>query len=219
MRRWRIKRFFFCLVLIATGAALPAQQLTVPRQPGSIRFAVIGDMGTGRMPQYELAARMETLRHTFPFDFVITLGDNIYGGSGANDFLTKFELPYKVLLDAGVKFYASLGNHDGTEESLYKPFNMGGQRYYTHKKGKTQFFALDSNYLFCRGCGRAVEEGQSEERNKPDGHRIRRGPLIHPDRHLRQHIELSNVVSHRPGRRFRPRRAGWTDRLTRSASR
>ena len=79
---------------------------------------------------------METLRHTFPFDFVITLGDNIYGGSGANDFLTKFELPYKALLDAGVKFYASLGNHDGTEQSLYKPFNMGGRRYYTYKKGQ-----------------------------------------------------------------------------------
>ena len=142
-----MRRFFFCLALIAIGAALPAQQLTLPRQPGSIQFAVIGDMGTGRTPQYQLAARMETLRHTFPFDFVITLGDNIYGGSGANDFLTKFELPYKALLDAGVKFYASLGNHDGIEQSLYKPFNMGGRRYYTYKKGKTQFFALDSNYL------------------------------------------------------------------------
>ena len=53
-----MKRFFFCLVLIATGAPLPAQQLTLPRQPGSIQFAVIGDMGTGRTPQYELAARM-----------------------------------------------------------------------------------------------------------------------------------------------------------------
>jgi 3',5'-cyclic AMP phosphodiesterase CpdA len=142
-----MRRLFFCLALIATGAPLPAQQLTLPRQPGSIQFAVIGDMGTGRTPQYELAARMETVRHTFPFDFVITLGDNIYGGSGANDFLTKFELPYKALLDAGVKFYASLGNHDGTEQSLYKPFNMGGRRYYTYNKGKTQFFALDSNYL------------------------------------------------------------------------
>ena len=115
-----MRRFFLCLALIATAAALPAQQLTLPRQPGSIQFAVIGDMGTGRTPQYQLAARMETLRHTFPFDFVITLGDNIYGGSGPNDFLTKFELPYKALLDAGVKFYASLGNHDGTEQSLYK---------------------------------------------------------------------------------------------------
>jgi 3',5'-cyclic AMP phosphodiesterase CpdA len=142
-----VRRFFLCLALIATAAALPAQQLTLPRQPGSIQFAVIGDMGTGRRPQYELATRMEMLRHTFPFDFVITLGDNIYGGSGPNDFLTKFELPYKALLDAGVKFYASLGNHDGIEESLYKPFNMGGRRYYTYKKGKTQFFALDSSYL------------------------------------------------------------------------
>ena len=81
-----MRRFFLCLALIATAAALPAQQLTLPRQPGSIQFAVIGDMGTGRTPQYQLATRMETLRHTFPFDFVITLGDNIYGGSGAERF-------------------------------------------------------------------------------------------------------------------------------------
>jgi len=39
---------------------------------------------------------------------------------------------YKPLLDAGVKFYASLGNHDDPEiERLYKGFNMGGERYYT----------------------------------------------------------------------------------------
>ena len=68
---------------------------------------------------------METLRHTFPFDFVITLGDNIYGGNSASDFLTKFELPYKALLDAGVKFYASLGNHDGTEQSLLQTVQHG----------------------------------------------------------------------------------------------
>ena len=40
----------------------------------------------------------------------------------------KFELPYKPLLDAGVKFYAALGNHDKESESHYGPFNMGGER-------------------------------------------------------------------------------------------
>lgn len=45
------------------------------------------------------------------FDFVLMLGDNIYGAQTADGFRRKFEDPYKPLLDAGVKFYASLGNH------------------------------------------------------------------------------------------------------------
>jgi predicted phosphodiesterase len=91
---------------------------------------------------------MELYRQKVGFDFVIMLGDNIYGGHSPDDFKKKFEIPYRTLLDAGVKFYASLGNHDDpNDERLYKPFNMNGQRYYTFKKGDVSFFALDSTYL------------------------------------------------------------------------
>ncbi len=75
------------------------------------------------------------------------LGDNIYGGSSSKDFEKKFEVPYKLLLDAGVKFYASLGNHDNPNERFYKLFNMNGANYYTFKKGSVRFFVLDSNYM------------------------------------------------------------------------
>jgi predicted MPP superfamily phosphohydrolase len=90
---------------------------------------------------------MNEFRETFPFDFVLMLGDNIYGGHSAKDYQNKFELPYKPLLDAGVQFYASLGNHDSPSERFYKPFNMNGQQYYTFRKSHVQFFVLDSNYL------------------------------------------------------------------------
>ena len=68
------------------------------------------------------------------------LGDNIYGGKSPADFKRKFEDPYRPLLDAGVKFYASLGNHDDTNERLYKPFNMDGKRYYSFKRGNARVF-------------------------------------------------------------------------------
>ncbi|MGB9122760.1 MAG: metallophosphoesterase [Candidatus Angelobacter sp.] len=69
---------------------------------------------------------MEAYQQATKFDFVIMLGDNIYGSHSPRDFVKKFEQPYKPLLDAGVKFYASLGNHDDPDdERLYKPFNMG----------------------------------------------------------------------------------------------
>jgi predicted phosphodiesterase len=122
--------------------------IRIPLQEKSVRFAVIGDSGTGDRAQYEVAQRMEAYRQATKFDFVIMLGDNIYGSHSPKDFVKKFEQPYKPLLDAGVKFYASLGNHDDPDdERLYKPFNMGGERYYAFRKGDVAFFALDSNYM------------------------------------------------------------------------
>jgi 3',5'-cyclic AMP phosphodiesterase CpdA len=122
--------------------------IRIPLQEKSVRFAVIGDSGTGDRAQYEVAQRMEAYWQATKFDFVIMLGDNIYGSHSPKDFVKKFEQPYKPLLDAGVKFYASLGNHDDPDdERLYKPFNMGGERYYAFRKGDVAFFALDSNYM------------------------------------------------------------------------
>ena len=140
-------RSFIGLALLPICLSLFGQKLTLPVHQGAVRFAAIGDMGTGEPPQYEVASRMNAIREEFPFDFVIMLGDNIYGGNSAADFKKKFELPYKLLLDSGVKFYASLGNHDAATQKTYKPFNMDGQQYYTYKKSNVQFFALDSNYM------------------------------------------------------------------------
>jgi predicted phosphodiesterase len=90
---------------------------------------------------------MEKSRQSFPFDFVLTVGDNLYGGESPRDYANKFERPYKALLDAGVKFYATLGNHDNTNQRFYQPFNMEARRYYSFKKGNVSFFALDSTYM------------------------------------------------------------------------
>jgi 3',5'-cyclic AMP phosphodiesterase CpdA len=84
---------------------------------------------------------------TFPFDLVIMLGDNMYGGQRPADFVRKFEQPYAPLLSAGVRFQASIGNHDRPEQVSYKLFNMDGQRYYTYARGDVRFFALDSTRM------------------------------------------------------------------------
>jgi 3',5'-cyclic AMP phosphodiesterase CpdA len=142
------KRLFLILSLVSAFLLIAsADPFKFPLKPNSVRFAAIGDMGTGATPQYEVAQRMLTVRQTFPFEFVIMLGDNLYGGSSPKDFEKKFEVPYKPLLDAGVKFYASLGNHDNPNERFYKLFNMSGANYYTFQKGNVRFFVLDSNYM------------------------------------------------------------------------
>ena len=139
---------FVLLLLVLAVSALVAQDLTLPMKNGSVKFAVIGDTGTGDKHQLAVAKQLTATRAKFPFEFVVMVGDNIYGGNSAKDYDRKFALPYKPLLDDGIKFYAALGNHDDPSERYYKPFNMNGERYYTFKPADgVRFFALDSNYM------------------------------------------------------------------------
>ena len=124
-----------------------ADHVALPNAPGSLKFAVLGDLGTGERAQYELAEQMARLRERFTFEFVILVGGNLYGSERPQDFLKKFEMPYKPLLDAGVTFHASLGKDDSREQRYYKLFNMGGKPYYTFSpRPDVRFFALDSTY-------------------------------------------------------------------------
>ena len=138
------------LTLLVAGlaaAAVAAQAPPLPNRPGSLKFAAIGDNGTGDRPQYELADQMTKAHATFPFDLVIMLGDNMYGSQRAADFVRKFERPYAPLLSAGVKFQAALGNHDRPENASYKLWNMNGERYYSYVRENVRFFALDSSRM------------------------------------------------------------------------
>jgi 3',5'-cyclic AMP phosphodiesterase CpdA len=147
----RTYKSFVAIVSItaALAAGLAAQDLTVPNKAeGTLRFAVIGDSGTGDSNQYRLAKVFTDTYQRFPYEFVLMLGDNMYGSENAGDFRRKFEIPYKPVLDRNVKFYAALGNHDSTNQRMYKLFNMGGERFYTFRpKPGIRFFALDSNYM------------------------------------------------------------------------
>ncbi len=145
-----MRRLLIIAVLVAwLPFDLAGQELRVPNKAGSLKFAIIGDAGTGNKEQLAIARELAAWRTRFQYDFVMMLGDNLYGGENPRDFQKKFEIPYKPLLDAGVKFYAALGNHDDAAiQRNYKPFNMNGQRYYSFKpKDGARFFAIDSNYV------------------------------------------------------------------------
>jgi Calcineurin-like phosphoesterase len=122
-------------------------KLSLPLKDGSVRFMVVGDTGTGTEKQHQLADLMVQYRRVFPFEFALLMGDNMYGGEKAEDFKTKFENVYKVLLSDNVKFYATLGNHDESNQRFYANFNMNGEEYYRFKKGNVTFYSLNSNYM------------------------------------------------------------------------
>ena len=130
----------------STSAASPVK-LTLPLKEGSLRFAVIGDTGSGTSKQRELGDMMVQYRAAFPFEFVLMMGDNLYGGETPQDFEKKFAEPYRQLLADKVKFYATLGNHDQALQVNYENFNMNGKEYYRFKKGNVAFYSLNSNYM------------------------------------------------------------------------
>lgn len=153
---------FLVLLLLTVSCAAPSSTLAppvtaqdqtpvcdirLPNKNGSTRFAVAGDAGTGGTEQKEIARLMAQCHSAFPFDFVIMPGDNLYGSESPKDYRRKFEEPFAVLLNNGVKFYAALGNHDNPDQRFYKNFNMGGERFYSFDKGPVQFLALDSTYM------------------------------------------------------------------------
>src|SRR6266513_248148 len=102
-----------CAILIAAGvgcrdrgatgvtsvvaAQAPADSVPLPNTQGSLKFAVLGDFGTGERTQYDLADQMVKLHQRFKYDFVVLVGDNLYGSERPQDFVKKFELPYKPL--------------------------------------------------------------------------------------------------------------------------
>ena len=44
----------------------------------------------------QLAAEMARVHQRFPFELVITVGDNIYGSERPQDFVRKFEAPVQA---------------------------------------------------------------------------------------------------------------------------
>jgi hypothetical protein len=129
----------------ASADATP--NLTLPLKDGSVRLAVIGDTGSGREVQSEVAKWMQQYRQVFPFEFVLMLGDNLYGSESAADYQAKFESIYRPLIDDKVKFYATLGNHDEVNQRHYEHFNMNGKEYYKFEAGNASFYGLNSNYM------------------------------------------------------------------------
>jgi 3',5'-cyclic AMP phosphodiesterase CpdA len=143
------KLLLVVLVAAAVGqpALAPVEEVALPGLPESLKFAVIGDNGSGARPQYDVGEQMARARTRFPFELVLMLGDNMYGRQGPRDFVEKFERPYAAILAAGVPFFAALGNHDNPSNRSYKGFNMGGERYYTFARKDVRFVVLDTNLM------------------------------------------------------------------------
>jgi 3',5'-cyclic AMP phosphodiesterase CpdA len=138
------------MATISAAALIRPSSIWCSPVKDKVRFAVIGDWGTGDSDQVGIARQMLNSHRRSPFDFVISSGDNIYPDGRARHFAKNFEQPFADLLKDKVNFYTVLGNHDAEsgrqDQRDYPLFNMGGATYYkmTSGEGLVEFFMLDT---------------------------------------------------------------------------
>jgi acid phosphatase len=152
MKQNRISRrqAIVSIATISAGAFFKPSSIFCSPVKDKIRFAVIGDWGTGDHSQLGTARQMFASHQRTPFDFVISAGDNVYPNGSGRHFGKCFEQPFGDLVKDRVNFYTVLGNHDvdagRQDQCQYSLFNMGGQCYYKIEKGDglVEFFMLDS---------------------------------------------------------------------------
>jgi tartrate-resistant acid phosphatase type 5 len=134
----------------------PTRPLSIAPADARIRFAVIGDYGTGRRQ----ARAVADLVKSWSPDFIITTGDNNYPRGGA-DTIDKnigrlygaYIAPYKGQYGPGAttnRFFPSIGNHDlhaDDGKAYFDYFTLpGNERYYEFTAGPVHFFALNSDF-------------------------------------------------------------------------
>ena len=123
--------------------------MPLPNVDGSLKIGVLGDFGDGEHAAVrDGRADGQEPRRRSPTSWCCWSATTCTARSGRRTSRRSSSVPYKPLLDAGVKFYASLGNHDSREQRYYKPFNMDGKLYYSFKgpKQSVRFIALESTY-------------------------------------------------------------------------
>ncbi|MFN2389163.1 MAG: metallophosphoesterase [Actinomycetota bacterium] len=143
----------------ALRTPLPVETDLIPA-PVETRFVVIGDFGTGRTTQHRVGETMCSWRVTHPFDLVVTTGDNIYPDGDPSRFQNRFKEPFACLLERGVRFRSSLGNHDivtdnGRGEIADPAFGMRARNYVV-RQGGVRFVIFDSNRLNMSWLRRAL---------------------------------------------------------------
>jgi hypothetical protein len=152
------------LVLLASTSA--AQSLAAGKHalpPVPARFVAVGDYGTTSAGSFAVAA----LVHALEPRFVITLGDNNYPNGAASTIdqnigqhYHDYIHPYVGSYGSGAlvnRFFPCLGNHDWVATGALPYLNYfvlpDNERYYRFRRGKIDFFALDSDPAEPDGIG------------------------------------------------------------------
>jgi hypothetical protein len=147
----------------------PFQPLpTASPTPEKIRFAVIGDYGSGEQAEADVA----DLVKSWDPEFILTVGDNNYPAGSPDtldqnigQFYSDYIYPYSGSYGDGGdtnRFFPTLGNHDldsDRGEAYLEYFVLpGNERYYDFTWGPLHLFALNSDSREPDGVGSSSDQ-------------------------------------------------------------
>jgi len=129
-----------------TTAPIAAWDLT---DDGRMRFAIIGDYGTGSAEAIAVGERVAS----WDPEFIITLGDNNYPSGEAATLPMNVDAVYGDFLGSDTeanRFFACTGNHDWHPTEGLQPYEQhfdlpGNERYYALSQGPVDLFCLSSD--------------------------------------------------------------------------
>lgn len=159
----------YVLPLVAREDLIPGRAPDIALEPDAwtttgdrLRFAALGDNGSGGRQAMAVASRMAETYAGRPFGNVVLLGDISYYGNFADRYDDVFVRPMGPLIDAGVTFDLAIGNHDealryskeGFEEieAEVELLDTPG-RYYMQTYGPADIWLLDSSVPGLFGTG------------------------------------------------------------------
>jgi hypothetical protein len=151
----------------------PGQAPDTTLEPGAwtttdeaIRFAVLGDNGSGGRTQMAVARQMALSYRDAPYGLVLLAGDISYYGSIDDRWEEVFAEPYRALIDAGVNWELAIGNHEIDEkkspyavqeiQAQLRRFGKPGT-YYRVRHGPLDLFVLDTSIPLKTGEGGAEQ--------------------------------------------------------------
>lgn len=146
------------IILIFVFAAFGQNGINLPLPTGEtgkgeFRFAALGDSGTGKKKQLQLAEKMLEIQEKTKFSLLLFLGDNLYEDGSPKAIEKKFLRPYGPLFENNVELRGAIGNHDARNDNgvllQQMIFGMGAKTYYSFSKNNSlvEFFGLNTTLL------------------------------------------------------------------------
>jgi predicted phosphodiesterase len=118
---------------------------TTDFEPIETDLLVIGDWGSGTLPQGAVAGAMARYAETEVVEAILTTGDNFYSDDA--EFVMA---PFDWAAEEGVPFWIAWGNHDIESESRIEAVNEAfgdPPRWGTYEWGNIDVIVLDSNQV------------------------------------------------------------------------